>query len=375
MIYFLIFITTIYVALIVSLIIGYNKVETTYIKNTIPKNTFSIVIPFRNEAHNLPNLLHALAFINYPKNLYEIILVNDYSTDNFKPIITHFKMKYPSINLKLIDNHIKSNSPKKDAITTAITQSNYEWIVTTDADCIAPTNWLLAFNQYILEKKPLFISAPVKFRKQESFLFHFQNLNFISLIGSTIGGFGIKRPFMCNGANLCYNKFTFNKVKGFEGNTEIPSGDDIFLLEKIHTLFPHQTLYLKSTDSIVQTNAVNNLKSFFNQQIRWASKTTAYKSNFTKVIGIIIFLLNFLLVSLLIAIIIKPFIWRYLVVVFFLKLCIDFILIYKTSLFLKARKSLKYFPIISLLHPFFVVFTAVFSLFKNYEWKGRVFKS
>jgi len=374
MIYFLILITIIYLALITSLIIGYNKVETTYIKNTIPKNTFSIVIPFRNEAHNLPNLLQALAIINYPKNLYEIILVNDYSTDNFEPIITHFKMKYPSVNLKLIDNHIKSNSPKKDAITTAITQSNYEWIVTTDADCIAPTNWLLAFNQYILEKKPLFISAPVKFIEQHSFLFYFQNLNFISLVGSTIGGFGIKRPFMCNGANLCYNKFTFNKVKGFEGNSEIPSGDDVFLLEKIHTLFPHQTLYLKSTDSIVQTNAENNLKSFFNQQIRWASKTTAYKSNFTKVIGIIIFLLNFLLVSLLITTIMKPYIWKYLFVVFFLKLCIDFILIYKTSLFLKVRKSLKYFPIISLLHPFFVVFTGVFSLFKNYEWKGRVFK-
>ncbi|VAW24443.1 N-acetylglucosaminyltransferase, partial [hydrothermal vent metagenome] len=373
--YFLIFITTIYFALIVSLIIGYNKVETTYIKNTIPKNTFSIVIPFRNEAHNLPNLLHSLAIINYPKNLFEIILVNDYSTDNFKSIITNFKTKHTSINLKLINNHIKSNSPKKDAITTAIEQSNYEWIVTTDADCIVPINWLLAFNQCILNKQPLFISSPVKFMGQGFFLFHFQNLNFISLMGSTIGGFGINKPFMCNGANLCYNKATFNKVKGFEGNTEIPSGDDVFLLEKIHKLFPQKTLFLKSRDSIVQTNAENNLKSFLNQQIRWASKTTAYKSSFTKFIGLIVFLLNFLLILLLITSIVKPFIWKYLFVVFFLKLCIDFILIYKTSVFLKTQKTLKYYPIISLLHPFFVLLTGGFSLFRNYEWKGRYFKS
>ncbi|MCF6168523.1 glycosyltransferase [Lutibacter sp.] len=374
MIYFLIFITIIYFVLIALLIIGYNKVETICIKNTTPKNTFSIVIPFRNEAHNLPNLLHSLAIINYPKNLFEIILVNDYSTDNFKSIITHFKMKYPSINLKLINNHIKSNSPKKDAITTAIALANYEWIVTTDADCIVPINWLLVFNQHILEKNPLFISAPVKFIEQDFFLFHFQNLNFISLMGSTIGGFGIKKPFMCNGANLCYNKVTFNQIGGFKGNTEMPSGDDVFILEKIHILFPHKTLYLKATDSIVQTNAENNLKSFFNQQIRWASKTTAYKSNFTKFIGFIIFLLNFMLILLLITSIIKPFIWKYLFVVFVLKFSIDFILIYKTSVFFKTRKSLKYFPIISLLHPFFVVFTGVFSLFKNHEWKGRVFK-
>jgi len=375
MIYFLIFITTIYFALIALFIIGYNKVETTYIKNTIPKNTFSIVIPFRNEAHNLPNLLYSLSTINYPKNLFEIILVNDYSTDNFKSIITNFKTKHTSINLKLINNHIKSNSPKKDAITTAIEQSNYEWIVTTDADCFVPINWLLAFNQCILNKQPLFISSPVKFMGQGFFLFHFQNLNFISLMGSTIGGFGINKPFMCNGANLCYNKATFNKVKGFEGNTEIPSGDDVFLLEKIHKLFPQKTLFLKSRDSIVQTNAENNLKSFLNQQIRWASKTTAYKSSFTKFIGLIVFLLNFLLILLLITSIVKPFIWKYLFVVFFLKLCIDFILIYKTSVFLKTQKTLKYYPIISLLHPFFVLLTGGFSLFRNYEWKGRYFKS
>jgi len=180
---------------------------------------------------------------------------------------------------------------------------------------------------------------------------------------------------MCNGANLCYHKAIFSKVNGFEGSTKIASGDDVFLLEKIHHLFPHKTLFLKSTDSTVQTSAENNLKSFFNQQIRWASKTKAYKSNFAKLIGVIIFLLNFLLVSLLITTIIKPFIWKYLLVVFFLKLCIDFILIYKTSLFLKTQKKIKYYLIISLLYPFFVVFIGVTSFFKNYEWKGRVFKN
>ncbi|AMC10803.1 hypothetical protein Lupro_05910 [Lutibacter profundi] len=375
MIYFLILITIIYLALITSFIIGFNKTETIYLKNITPKNTFSIVIPFRNESHNLPKLLQSLSTINYPKSLFEIILVNDHSTDNFKPIITDFEAKYPTVNLKLINNFIKSNSPKKDAINTAIEQSDFEWIVTTDADCIVPTNWLLAFNQFILEKKPLFISAPVKFIEQHSFLFYFQNLNFISLVGSTIGGFGIQKPFMCNGANLCYRKAIFSKVNGFEGATKIASGDDVFLLEKIHQLFPHKALFLKSTDSIVQTSAENNLKSFFNQQIRWASKTTAYKYNFTKFIGITIFLLNFVLVSLLITAVIKPTLWKYLFLLFFIKLCIDFILIYKTSLFLKTQKKIKYYLVISLLYPFFVVFIGITSFFKNYEWKGRVFKN
>ncbi|MDF1518293.1 MAG: glycosyltransferase, partial [Lutibacter sp.] len=193
-------------------------------KNFFPKNRFSIVIPFRDEAHNLPNLLNSVSVLNYPSELYEILLVNDDSQDNFNQIIEEFNKQNPKLNLHLIQNIRKTQSPKKDAINTAINLSNFEWIVTTDADCLVPKLWLQLFDQFIEEEKPVFISASVKFITQNSFLFHFQNLNFTSLMGSTIGGFGIGNPFMCNGANLCYHKKTFLELNGFEGNDNIASG-------------------------------------------------------------------------------------------------------------------------------------------------------
>ena len=373
MIYFSILISIIYFVLILAFIIGFDKIELIQNKNTTPKNSFSIVVPFRNEAPNLTQLLNSLLAINYLTELFEILLVNDDSKDNFKIIIESFKQQNPSLNIQLINNKISANSPKKDAITLAIKKSKFEWIVTTDADCIVPENWLQLFNQYIGEKQPLLISAPVKFKGQNTFLYHFQNLNFNSLVGSTIGSFGLKKPFMCNGANLCYKKETFFTVNGFEGNSKIASGDDVFLLEKINTAFPNKACYLKSNEAIVQTNSETNLKSFFNQQIRWASKSTAYKSDFSKFVGLTILGMNLMLIALLFLVIINPLFWKYLLIICIQKLFFDFLLIFKTSLFLKNTHSLKYTIFISILYPFFIVYIGVLSLFKSYNWKGRNF--
>ncbi|HCE54474.1 MAG TPA: glycosyltransferase [Lutibacter sp.] len=374
MIYILILISIIYLAFIVAFIIGFRKVALVKNKIKTPKNRFSVIIPFRNEAHNIPDLLQSLSTLNYPAELFEILLMNDDSSDNFNPIIEEFRTQNPHLNLRLLQNIRKTNSPKKDAINTAIKLANFEWIVTTDADCIVPKLWLQMFSQCIDEEKPFFISAPVKFRAQNSFLFHFQNLNFTSLMGSTIGGFGTEKPIMCNGANLCYRKETFLELRGFKGNTEIASGDDIFLLEKMFKAYPNKVKFLKSEETIVKTKAENTWKLFINQQIRWASKSASYKSIFAKFVGIVVFSENLLVLVLGIYAMLFPQNWLYFILVFTLKIIVDFMLIAQTAVFLKNTKSLKYYLFVSFLYPFFIVYIGYLSLFKNYEWKGRSFK-
>ena len=369
-----IIISIIYLALILAFIIGMNKSKLVKNKNTVPKNSFSIVIPFRNESHNLSKLLNSLSVLNYPSDLFEIILVNDDSRDNFRPILEKFTKQNPSLNLSLLQNLRKTKSPKKDAINTAINVSNFEWIVTTDADCIVPKLWLQMFNQCIEEEKPIFISASVKFSIQNTILFHFQHLNFTSLMGGTIGGFGIEKPFMCNGANLCYSKNAFFELNGFEGNNNIASGDDIFLMEKMLKSYPKKVKFLKSDENIVQTNAEITWKLFMNQQIRWASKSASYTSLFAKFVGIVVFLENLIVLVLGILAILFPEFWIYVVLIFTTKIIVDFILIAQTSVFLKSTKSLKYYLPVSLLYPFFIVFTGCLSTLKNYDWKGRSFK-
>jgi glycosyltransferase involved in cell wall biosynthesis len=363
-----------YCLIICTFIIGFDKLKNIENRNSKPKNTFSIIIPFRNEAENLPVLLHSFSQINYPKILFEIILVNDCSSDNYKSIIEVFRTENSNINCTLINNSNVTNSPKKDAIAKAVKISKFDWIVTTDADCIVPKNWLKLFNQTIKNENALFIAAPVKFKSEATFLHHFQNLNFISLLGSTIGSFGIKKPILCNGANLCYNKSTFLELNGFKGNEVIASGDDIFLLEKVTQKYPKNVSYLKANEAIVETISEKNWKLFFNQQLRWASKTTTYNNWFSKLVGLIVFIENLLVIVLGISTLFILEYWKCFLVVFLVKVLVDFILIFKTTKFFKNKKSLNYYLIISVLYPFFIVFIALASLFKNYQWKGRFFK-
>ena len=98
-----IFIAVLYVVLITAFIIGFDSIAPLNVEKHHPKNTFSIVIPFRNEEKHLPCLLKSLAALNYPQELFEIILVDDDSNDGFQLIFDHFTTQHPKLNLKLME--------------------------------------------------------------------------------------------------------------------------------------------------------------------------------------------------------------------------------------------------------------------------------
>lgn len=367
MIYLVFSITAVYTILIVSFIIGFDKVKLFEINDCKPKNTFTIIIPFRNEAENLPNLLESLSALNYPKELFEIILVNDDSTDNSIKAIKQFKSQ-----VTIIDNIRKSNSPKKDAIETGIQQSKFDWIITTDADCIIPKKWLQLFDSFLQKNDSKMVCAPVTYSVGNSLLEQFQLLDFISLIGSTIGGFGIKKPFLCNGANLCYSKKVFYSIKGFEGNNDITSGDDVFLLEKIIDTFPNKVHFLKSYNTIVVTKPQPNFKSLISQRIRWASKTSSYNNSFGKFVGISVLLMNFLVLFSIVFLIFNKSFLTIFYLILIIKFLVDFPLIFKTLLFTKQSKNIIFYPIIAVFYPFLIVFTSFLLIFKiPFNWKNR----
>ena len=134
-------ITLLYAVILLSLILGFDNVPVFKNKNEDPKIAFSIVIPFRNEARNLPFLLDSLSHLDYPNSLFEVLLVDDDSEDESCEIIEAFR-KDNSIQIRFLKNERISISPKKDAITTAIKEAQHPWIITTDADCEVPKLWL-----------------------------------------------------------------------------------------------------------------------------------------------------------------------------------------------------------------------------------------
>ena len=366
MIFALFLILTIYILSIGMLIYGFTKVKKYQKTDLKPQTSFTIIVPFRNEAENLPKLLQSFSELNYPDDLFEVILVDDNSDEKFQVSGLRFQ-------LSVVDNSRVSNSPKKDAISTAMQYVKTNWVITTDADCIVPENWLLMFDNYIQKNDVLMLAGAVTYECDNSFLDHFQQLDLTSLQGATIGSFGLQKAFMCNGANFAYTKLLFEKLNGFDGNNKIASGDDVFLLQKAAGLFPDKVHYLKSEEAIVITKPTEDWKSLFYQRVRWAAKTSSYQSRFGKVLGLIVFFgnLSFVVGFLFSVFAILP--YPFFVLFAFLKFTVDFVLLYITNQFL-TKTRIKSLLLSSLLYPFFSSVVALYSLFGFYEWKGRRFK-
>ena len=355
----------IYLLFIGQLIYGFNRMRRFSKTEFTPKTSFSIVISFRNEKENLPNLLHSISLLNYPKELMEVILVDDDSEDEFRIQNLEFR-------IQTLKNIRKSNSPKKDAIETAIQIAKKNWIITTDADCLVQKDWLTIYDQYIQENEVKMVASGVCYIQKNGFLSAFQNLDFLSLQGATIGSFGIGKPFMCNGANFAYSKHFFKELNGFQGNETIASGDDVFLLQKAVSFAPKKVGFLLAKESIVATKPVATWSELFQQRVRWASKSTGYSSIYGKLLALVVFGGNLAwIVSFLLWLI--GFLDQNIFMLFVaLKFLVDFILIYKTASFFESK--LQYVLASSLLYPFFSVSVAVYSLFGNYSWKGRNFR-
>ncbi|WP_081209123.1 glycosyltransferase family 2 protein [Salegentibacter sediminis] len=373
-----IFISIAYLILMISLIYGWRQIPEFSADFSPAQTGFSIIIPFRNEAKNLPVLLNSLAEIQYSKDKFEVLLVNDASVDNSVKICKEFQEKHPHFSIKILENERWSNSPKKDAITTAIEKAKFDYILTTDADCRAPKLWLKTFNDFISKTKLSLIAGPVSLSPQggkttKSFQI-FEELDVLSLQAAGAGAFGIQQAFMCNGANLCYRKEAFLKVAGFSGNDAIASGDDVFLLQKFQQE-KYKVAYLKSRDAIVKTRPQKNLHALISQRIRWAAKAPAYKSLFSKFTGAIVLLMNVGLV--LGAVLALMEIWPYypILIIFLLKFNFDFGLLYLSARFFQREAVLRSYFWSSLAYPFFSTYVALKSLVSGYEWKGRKFRN
>ncbi|WP_418264862.1 glycosyltransferase family 2 protein [Flavobacterium faecale] len=354
-----VFSIVVYCLAIAGLSFGFTRIKKFTPTPLEPKTKFSIIVPFRNEAENLPQLLASISRLNYPTDLFEVILVDDESSEKFRIQDLGFK-------IQLVTNNRVSNSPKKDAIVTAMDLVTTDWVVTTDADCIVPKNWLLTLDHYIQMHAVKMVAGAVQYDCQNYFLHHFQQLDLASLQGATIGSFGIAKGFMCNGANFAYSKAFFYELKGFEGNETIASGDDVFLLQKAIAYTPKQVHYLKSSETIVHTKPLNDWKSVFYQRVRWAAKSSSYKSSFGKGLSIIVFTGNLTIV---LGLFFLNF-WIF-VTLFLFKSIVDTILILQANRF--CNNKTKFLVMSTIVYPFWSVTVALYSLFGKYEWKGRLF--
>ncbi|WP_298352599.1 glycosyltransferase [uncultured Dokdonia sp.] len=377
MIWMLFFVFLLYGIIILGFALEINRAGTFSQSCDATTTTFTVIVPFRNEEAHLTNLLQSLAEVDYPQNSWEIILVNDVSTDNSIEIINKCISRYALTNIDVIDNVRTSASPKKDALQTAIHTSKHQWIVTTDADCTVSVNWLNTLDAIIQQQSPLMVIMPVAIATtdQPSFLTAYEQLDFLSLMGATAGSFYMGLPFLCNGANLAYDKEAFTAVQGFANNNHIASGDDHFLLEKFQEKFKNRISYLRSPDAIVTTQPQEQWNIFIAQRTRWAAKSSAYTFWFSKLMGILVLAVNLLsVVGVLYYAFAKAETQSIILMSLVIKLVVDVILIATEAFFYNRKSYLKWYPVVMVCYPFINTYIALRSLTTGYQWKGRNYK-
>ena len=337
--------------------------------DTLSQIKISVIIPARNEEENIGKLLQAMKEQTYSSDFFEVIVTDDHSTDKTAEIVRQFS------GVKLLQvGEDNINSYKKKAIETGIAAATGELIVTTDADCLPPVNWLQTIASFYTEQKSVFIAAPVVFDCNSSILQVFQAMDFMVLQGITGAAVYKKKLSMCNGANLAYKRNAFYEVSGFSGIEHIASGDDMLLMHKIAKQYPDRVHYLKSKEAIVATRPMTTWKNFFNQRIRWASKASSYDDKRIFGVLLLVYLVNLSFLSLLVAGCWSYYYWVYFLGLWVIKTIIELPFFVSLSRFFNKQWAIKFFFFFQPLHIIYTLIAGVLGQFGPYEWKGRKVK-
>ena len=332
----------------------------------------SIVVAARNEGNNIDKCLQSLIKQTFPTDCYEIIIVDDGSTDRTASIIKSFSERFTNIRLlSLMYDPVQNIGRKPIALAKGIAQATGEIILTTDADCIVPPKWIEIMASHF-EEGVVFVAGPVVECDANTFFAKMEQMEFLGLITTAAGLIGSGRPIICNGANLAYRKDAFTAIDGF--NAESSSNDDESLMNKMVHRKIGKVVFAPETGALITTSSSNTITTFFHQRIRWANKRGHYedRSILFTLVGLYIFFASMLLT--LAFLFHTPYLILPLVAAFGSKILVDYFTLRSGARFFLQRIPMFHFLIAEFLHVPYIVIAAAVGQIASIPWKGRTIR-
>jgi glycosyltransferase involved in cell wall biosynthesis len=318
----------------------------------IPKLVpISVIVCAKNEEENVANFIPLLAEQNYPD--FEIVLIDDASSDNTLAIFEDFEQQYPNIRLVKVQNNEAFWGNKKYALTLGIKAAKKDYLLFTDADCY-PTSkdWITAMSSQFTTQKTIVLG----YGKYEKIANSFLNkiIRFETLL-TAIQYFSwakIGSPYMGVGRNLAYKKDEFFNVNGFIGHIQVRSGDD--------DLFINQAANSKNTtiaytpESFTYSKPKTTFKDWFTQKRRHVTTAQHYKFFDRFQLGLF-YSSQLLFILLSIALLALQFEWMIVLSIVGFRYLITWIIIGFSAAKLKEKDVVYWYPIIELV----LIFTQI----------------
>ncbi|RPI03174.1 MAG: glycosyltransferase [Calditrichaeota bacterium] len=326
----------------------------------------SVIVAARNEEAYISKLLTALLLQNYPRDRFEVIIIDDQSSDATASLVRSHKDE--RIHLIQTTDHDKVTSPKKHALHLGIENAKGEFIFLTDADCLPGKEWLHGMIRLFDQQIGMVIGfSPSELPKLVTMSDYLLALESLSLAAIAAGTTGWGFAATCNGRNLAYRKCVYKQVGGFSRIAQFISGDDDLFLKLVQQT-EWKIRYAFDERLIVPTQRSSGFMHFVHQRLRHASKGFYYDQN--KVIALIfVYFYNLAILSTLPLALITGHSPLVPLVAIGLKFIADFILLFGFASRMRRKKILWSFLPAELLHLPYVVLFGALGPFLNFKWK------
>jgi poly-beta-1,6-N-acetyl-D-glucosamine synthase len=298
---------------------------------------------------------------------YEVLFIDDHSNDKGVEIVQAYSKQFPLKSLHLG----KDITGKKNALKLGAENAQYEILLFTDADCRVSKWWVSGMRSYFVKDTKL-VCGPFLYITEVGFLNNFQIVEQCMLWFASMVAYIIKKPIMCNGANMAILKSEYlSVVDDIDKNT--PSGDDMFLLQEMKKKHGDFIVFTDNPRVSTKSKSAENFKSFLNQKVRWASKASKYSDNSILVTGILYVTATAIFIYSLLFVDPKYFLNKCLVEYFCFM--IVFTKYYERTFLDQLLKLFTFKAILTIIvYPFYSLLVMVLSKFSNFEWKGRKYE-
>lgn len=367
-----VFVSIGYVYLIHHITLGWNATQKIQVgKEDVSDITISVIIAARNEENYIQNCIESIFNNNFPIENFEIVIVDDHSTDKTFEIISQSIHK--NVRVFSLPENLHG---KKDAITFGVSVSRFPYILCTDADSVVSKDWLYLHSSKFKQDDTLLNTAVVLPETDDTILSHFQFLDFVATMAITANGIFRKTYFLANGANISFKKATFYDVKGYEGNEHLASGDDVFLVNKIALLTPEKIGFLRSSVGVVTTKSETSWSSLIQQRKRWATKSLKMGDHqIAKIQAFIFIYCVIILLFIFVGLFYSGWILTAGLVALLIKMATDYFFLNNLCRFFDKNRVMRSFLPCFFLYFIHILLSGMYALVpSDFDWKGREVK-